>query len=442
MEKWQQISLILCIFGFLKEFRPSEPFIFEFLTGPWHNATIEQVVQDVFPIGTYSYMAQLVVVFLITDYFRYKPLIIVAGLAGTLVWSMFVWCGSSLRALQVLEVFYGTYMAAEIAYWTYIYAKVDRKHYQKVTSHIRSATQAGRFLAATTSQTVIYYGVTDYLGLNYIALGAQLATTVWAFMLPPVPESMYFHRQEPVTDEESDLSPTPKNTANSTCSRASSLLWYHFKSAYTSFTVIRFSLWYSLAVCLYYQITSYVQALWGSIGGRNATLWNGAVEAILTLMGSLVALLAGFVPPSWLQVNTTLLGLAAIAMLEGLGLLVATVTSSLVVSYVGYTVFGILHAFAITLVSSEIAKHISDDSFALIFGVNTMVGLVLQTLLTVAVVDSDGWFALDIRGQFTVYGYGFLGVGVLFTVFLLVELFREKCYRGPSLFQGNKDNIG
>ncbi|XP_058446120.1 folate transporter 1-like [Malaya genurostris] len=431
MEQWQRVSLILCIFGFLKEFRPSEPFVFQFLTGPWHNVTVEQVVQDVFPIGTYSYVAQLVVVFLITDYFRYKPLIIVAGLAGTLVWSMFVWT-TSLRALQVMELFYGTYMAAEIAYWTYIYAKVDRKHYQKVTSHIRSATQAGRFLAATASQTLIYYEITDYLGLNYIALGAQLATTVWAFLLPPVPESMYFHRHQKVMDEEKDLEPHERISATSTCARASTLLWFHFKSAYTNFTVIRYSIWYSLAVCFYYQITSYVQALWSAIGGSDTVLWNGAVEAILTLMGSLVALLAGFVPLEWLRINATLLGLATIAALQGLGLLIATVTSSLMVSYVGYTVFGILHAFAITLVSSEIAKHISDDSFALIFGINTMVGLISQTLLTVAIVDSDGWFALDVRGQFTVYAFGFLSVGVVFVVFLLLELCRGKTHQSAG----------
>nr|XP_029732793.1 thiamine transporter 1-like [Aedes albopictus] len=425
MEGWQRVSLILCIFGFLKEFRPSEPFVFQFLTGPWHNVTVEQVVQDVFPIGTYSYVAQLVVVFLITDYFRYKPLIIVAGLAGTVVWCLFVWT-SSLGALQVLEVFYGTYMAAEIAYWTYIYAKVDRKHYQKVTSHIRSATQAGRFLAATTSQTVIYFGITDYLGLNYISLGAQLATTIWAFLLPPVPASMYFHHREPPPDEEIELKtensvPTAPET---TCSRATTLLWNHFKSAYTCFTVVRYSLWYSLAVCFYYQITSYVQALWSEIGGPDTVLWNGAVEAILTLMGSIVAFLAGYVPQRFLKLHTTILALSTIAILEGFGLLMATKTTNLTVSYVGYTLFGILHAFTITLVSSEIAKHISDDSFALIFGINTMVGLVSQTILTIAVVDSDGWFALDIRGQFTVYSFSFVAIGVLFIVFLTIELCR------------------
>lgn len=174
MKQWQRVSLILYLFGFLKDFRPSEPFMIEFVTGPEHNITVEQVVQDVLPIGTYSYVVQLVVAFLITDYFRYKPLIIVSGLAGTVVWSLFVW-SRSLEALKVLQVFYGMFLAAEIGFYSYIYTRVDRQHYQKITSYIRSGTLAGRFLASTISQIVIYFGITDYLGLNYISLGGMVS---------------------------------------------------------------------------------------------------------------------------------------------------------------------------------------------------------------------------------------------------------------------------
>ncbi|XP_065088130.1 folate transporter 1-like [Ochlerotatus camptorhynchus] len=423
MKQWQRVSFILCIFGFLKDFRPSEPFVFEFLTGPRHNLTVEQVVQDVLPVGTYSYMAQLVVAFLITDYFRYKPLIIVSGLAGTVVWSLFVW-SSSLGAVQVLEVFYGTYLAAELAYYAYIYARVDRKHYQKITSYIRSATLAGRFLASAASQMFIYFGITDYLGLNYISLGAQLSITAWSFLLPPVPASMYFHRREEPSEEQIELkSDKHQSDPESICNRATTLLWAHFKCAYTNFTVIRYSLWQAVAVCFMNQIISYVQGLWSTIGGPDTVLWNGAVEAVLTLMGTLVTLLAGFVPQKYLKLHITIPCLSMIAILEGFAIFMATVTSNLTVSYVGYIMFGILHCFALTLVTSEIAKHISDDSFALIFGINTTVGLMMQSILTLAVVDNDGGFALDIRGQFTVYSCIFFAIGLLYAIFLVVELF-------------------
>lgn len=68
--RWWTLSLLLCTFGFCREFRPSEPYIIKFLSGEWRNITEEQVNRDIYPIGTYSYVAQLVVVFLVTDICR------------------------------------------------------------------------------------------------------------------------------------------------------------------------------------------------------------------------------------------------------------------------------------------------------------------------------------------------------------------------------------
>jgi thiamine transporter 2/3 len=45
MEIWLKLSILLCVFGFVKEFRPSEPFITPYLTGEWKNFT-DQVISD------------------------------------------------------------------------------------------------------------------------------------------------------------------------------------------------------------------------------------------------------------------------------------------------------------------------------------------------------------------------------------------------------------
>lgn len=39
---WIKISLVLCMFGFLKEFRPGEPFVTDYLTD-FKNFTIAEV---------------------------------------------------------------------------------------------------------------------------------------------------------------------------------------------------------------------------------------------------------------------------------------------------------------------------------------------------------------------------------------------------------------
>lgn len=43
MLEWKKISGLLCIFGFVRELRPSEPYITEFLAGPWRNVTEDEV---------------------------------------------------------------------------------------------------------------------------------------------------------------------------------------------------------------------------------------------------------------------------------------------------------------------------------------------------------------------------------------------------------------
>uniref|UniRef100_A0A182S6A4 Thiamine transporter 1 n=1 Tax=Anopheles maculatus TaxID=74869 RepID=A0A182S6A4_9DIPT len=463
MQQWLKISLLVCTFGFLKEIRPSEPFIVDYLAGPWRNLTMDQIIQEAFPIGTYSYLAQLAIIFLVTDFLRYKPIIIVNGAAGIIVWSMLTWT-TSLNALKVLEIFYGTYCAAEVAYFSYIYAKVDREHYQKVTSHTRAAIYSGRFFAASLAQLLVYFEAMDYRQLNYLSLAAQISATLWALFLPSVPTSMYFHRQtlttdpsppspgdsngvqcttttvvdkqtkmvEVIEDDRSDDSRQPPMASNRRRVQHSSfrsrlkdaflLLWTHFRTSYTNRSVLQWSIWYALAMAGYIQILAYVQALWSSIDETQPAVWNGAVEAALTLLGAIVALLAGYLHSGFLKPRTSLLSLALLSFAAGGAMLLATKTGTLVVSYLGYMVFCVLYAFAITVVSAEIAKNISDDCFGLVFGFNTLVALSLQTLLTFSVTDSDGWFALDVFGQFTVFSCYFLVLGGIYTAFLVAEI--------------------
>lgn len=119
MKEWLSISIVLCIFGFLKEIRPSEPFVYEFLIDKrWRNITNDQVTQEVYPVATYSYLAHLFLVFLITDLCRYKPLIILLGVSGIIIWSLLLWT-ESLLALQIVEVC--IYLFFYLPYHEYIF---------------------------------------------------------------------------------------------------------------------------------------------------------------------------------------------------------------------------------------------------------------------------------------------------------------------------------
>lgn len=72
------------------------------------------------------------------------------------------------------EVVWSTYSAAEVAYFVYIYAKVDRCHYQQVTSHTRTAVLMGQFFGDVLGQLLVSLNWMDVRELNYLSLTCML----------------------------------------------------------------------------------------------------------------------------------------------------------------------------------------------------------------------------------------------------------------------------
>ena len=81
MKEWLWTTLLLCVYGFLKELRPSEPFITEYLIEPkWVNITLEEVVICYEIFLTFIVIGRSVIIKLISKW----------HIAGVL------WCVSSL----------------------------------------------------------------------------------------------------------------------------------------------------------------------------------------------------------------------------------------------------------------------------------------------------------------------------------------------------------
>ncbi|CAB0034223.1 unnamed protein product [Trichogramma brassicae] len=72
----------------------------------------------------------------------------------------------------------------------------------------------------------------------------------------------------------------------------------------------------------------------------------------------------------------------------------------------------------------EVAKHLSEDSYGLIFGTNTFFALLLQSILTLIVVEKKG-LALDIKSQYLVYGGYYIVLGI---VFMIMNFFTIRYY--------------
>ncbi|XP_050076223.1 thiamine transporter 1-like [Anopheles maculipalpis] len=477
MQPWLRVSLLLCVFGFFRELRVSEPFVTEFLSGEWRDIEPEQLNRDVYPIGTYSQVALLVFMFLLTDVLRYKSIIVFSACLGIVIWSLLLWT-ESLAALQVVQVLYGAYMASEVAYYTYIYAKISREKYQQVTGNTRAAILLGRFLSGVISQILVSTGAMNVRDLNYITLGTQAFSLLWSFFLPPVKTSVYFYsRDEDVkpttgavacdpdsqhqheqqqqsgnalehsaenaldvsykfsTNESPDNSPCDQSKtiengelkdvpvatqpkARFSASRAVRLLWTHFISAYRQLPVVQWSLWWALAMAGFIQVQVYVQLLWHEIDQDQGTLFNGGAEALLTLLGAISALAAGYIANRIFE-QWALWILTVCSGLQGGLIFYSGFATNIWVAYVLYILFGTLYLFMVTMASAIVAKYLEEDSFGLIFGINTFVAIGVQALLTLATISERG-LMLDPRDQFKVYGGYFLALSIIYLIAAIV----------------------
>ncbi|KAH8334696.1 hypothetical protein KR074_003980 [Drosophila pseudoananassae] len=446
MESWLKVSCVLCIFGFLRELRPSEPYHAEILMGEWYHVTQDEVNRLVYPVGTYSYLALLIFVFLLTDLLRYKPVIIANAITGIFIWSTLLWT-STLVGLQSVEVLYGFYQAAEVAYYAYIYAKVDKQYYPRVTSHTRAAMFVGKLVAGLLAQLLIGMEWMNFQQLYYITVSSQVVALLWALWLPKVEKSLYFHNKTEAIEgvsktqvgsleKGSNLTSESEPVTPKGSTQALQLLWAHFRAAYTSSLVIQWSLWYAISLAGFLQISTYMQVLWKSFENEPTIVWNGAVDAALTLLSAIFALLAGYFHAGRLSTKLSLLSMAFLSILQGGCVLLACWTNNIYLSYLGYTLYGGLFAFTITVASSELASSLLEDSFALVFGFNTFLGLLLQCILTFVVVSENANLNLNVFEQFTVYAFYFVVIGLVYFLFVLLQYVWSFCKK-PKPIQEN-----
>ncbi|XP_012536072.1 thiamine transporter 2 [Monomorium pharaonis] len=437
---WIKISCILCMFGCFKDFRPSESFIADYLTGPWKNFTANEVNHEIYPVTTYSYLSTLIIMFLITDFIRYKPIIILCGLSGSITFLLIIF-GKIVLVLQIAKFFFGLFLSAEVAYYTYIYAKVDKNHYQEVTSHTKAASLFGRSLSGIIAQLTTSFDLLNYHQLNYLTFSAMSIATIWATFLPPVGQSIYFHRTNVPDDEEKNSviiqqaidQSHQSNNSRKFCNKSNktkpgilllrklknayALLWKHFVLAYTNYRVIKWSAWWALSTCGYLMGATYSQLLWQTAIKPGDKIYNGAVDFTYAIVGAISVFSVGKIRLNWILLGDIMC--SVFAFLQGSILLASSYSYNIWFLYAGYIIFGVIYHTMVTVASFEVAKCISEDSHGLIFGVNIFLALLMQSLLTFIVVNT---IMLDIRHQFFVYGGYFIVLAMIYIVLGVINI--------------------
>ncbi|XP_034030280.1 reduced folate transporter [Thalassophryne amazonica] len=444
---WICSMVFLCFYGFMASIKPGEPFITPYLLSPEQNFTIQQVTNEIIPVLTYSYMAMLVPAFLLTDFLRYKPVLIFQGISQVSIWLILL-LGTTLIQMQFMEVFYGVTMACRVAYSSYIFSLVSPVFYQQVASYSRTSVLMGVFTSSVLGQVCMSVGNITFATLNGISLGFVSFGLLLSLFLPWPKRSLYFHKAhslEPRKQTETvatraelakmNLSQGDRSSELPGCSethwRDSVLvqMLLELRNVVKRPKLRLWCLWWVFNSTGYYLVLFYVHILWSKVypATENKRIYNGGVEAASTLLSAVMSFIAGFVKIRWNIWSELVIGIIT-AVQAGLLLLMGS-TDNIWVCYISYIVFRGAYQFLVPIATFQIASSLTKELCALVFGINTFLGTILKTIINLIIVDKKG-LALDIHSQFLVYFFYFSLLTVSYLVSAAVVITRH-CRNQP-----------
>jgi len=260
-----------------------------------------QVTNEITPVLTYSYMAVLVPIFLLTDYLRYKPVLVLQSLSHISIWLLLV-LGTSVLAMQLMEFFYGVTMAARIAYSSYIFSLVAPSRYQRMASYSRSSVLLGVFTSSVLGQLCVTLGSVSFLILNYVSLGFVTFGLFLTLFLERPKRSLFFNRAEAACNgaapaELDKMAGGDKMDSGDKTDGGKvmggwrqAVLCRMLREVCTVAKQSRLQLWscwWIFNSAGYYLVLYYVQILWNDIypARDNQRVYNGGVDAASTLLG-------------------------------------------------------------------------------------------------------------------------------------------------------------
>lgn len=412
---WKFLVCYLCFYGFMTQIKPGESFITPYLLGP-KNFTRQEVTNEITPILSYSYMVVLVPVFLLTDFLRYKPILILQSISHVIIWLLLIF-GTNIIAMQFMEFFYGVTMAARVAYSSYIFSLVSPARYQRVASYSRSSVLMGVFTSCVLGQLCVSVGSMPFMILNYISLGFVSFGLILALFLRQPKRSLFFNRSSPecngaVSSELKKMNPgDDKKTATPASNVKNGGGWKNCTFVLMLKELVNFvkmpqlrlwSLWWIFNSAGYYLMLYFVQILWHEVypARESRHVYNGGVDAASTLLGAIAAFGAGYVKINWKLWAELMIGIIT-ALQAGL-LLLMNSTDNIWVCYASYIFFRSSYQFLVPIAIFQIAASLTKELCALVFGINTFLATVLKSVITLIVADKRG-LGLSVHPQFYVY---------------------------------------
>lgn len=166
------------------------------------------MVNEIYPIWTYSYLILLFPIFLATDYVCYKPVLILQATSLVVTYSVLLKM-RSLIAMQLMQFFFGLASASEVAYYSYIYSVVEPAQYRRVTGYCRSITLFGSAAGSLAGQLLLTVAKVPLVHLVVITLASAVVAFTAPWFLPMPRRSLFFHKVPTTEDSRPRRSSAP-----------------------------------------------------------------------------------------------------------------------------------------------------------------------------------------------------------------------------------------
>ncbi|ODM96849.1 Folate transporter 1 [Orchesella cincta] len=322
--------------GLFKEFLPSAPFFIEYAMDKSHgNFSQDEITREILPITIYGHFISLLIFLLITDLLRYRPIIILGGLSAMACWTITIYSYHTKRMQLFVKFSNSIEHSSEVAYITFMYEIVNRTFYREVTSPNSWCNACWQIIGGALGQILLSYKLLSLDNMNYtFALGSTFSFIVFAMFMPGNQMFVIHEAEDPSQDLEKATSKTGK--LNSKPDEAKPI----------QMNVRRWSMWWSMSRAIYWQIELYTESLWKEIENESHQHpLNGAVDATHALISSIDCCV------------------------------VAIHKSSM--GKVGWK----------AIWQSEIASSLPDHKASFIFGINALMGIMIQAVMTNVVTN-------------------------------------------------------
>ncbi|KAL3698934.1 hypothetical protein R1sor_016956 [Riccia sorocarpa] len=383
------LLFILVIYTLCLQFQPSEPYLVPYLTRVKLFSN-HQVNIDIFPVGVYATLLFTVLAAPACHFFSYRAVIIMGTFAKLATFSILFSC-QSLFVMQMTQVTYGIGAAADLVFSSFIFLLVPEKDYQTMTSYTQASSLVSYMLAAELGQRLVDHGTSLVTLLQISILLVALACLI-SFFLP---------REEAKGQDWGLLTPELDPLQHQGLLEKVQETWRGGNLRLLSF-------WWVFGTAGFAMIPNYGTSLFDDIDSVANT--NGHVLAASQGLACIGALGASYIADVAAQ-GGGLVFTTGSFFVGSLCILMAW-SHTLLVIYPLYVASIGINQLLLCLVYVQAAKSLSNQQFILLFSLNAVVGLLVQSGIQGLIVLLE----LSITEQFYAFGVYCIAVGVMFWI--------------------------